>query len=189
MSETPLWVPLVVAGLGVLGAVCGTLAGVLITQRRSDRREEVVWERERERERHRWAREDALRTFDHRRSAYEAFYESLREMAETVYDHGLGLSPESEDGKLPEGWQRVTFHASQRLAVYAPLRVYEAANRAYSAAGRWGEGTIHGQDDDGFYDRQADYDAAEKAFLVAMRLDLGIPKPNDTGSHGEFTHG
>lgn len=72
MSQTPLWVPLVVAGLGLLGAVCGTIVGVLITQRRSDRREQVAWNRERERERERWAREDAMRTFEHR--AYERFY-------------------------------------------------------------------------------------------------------------------
>jgi hypothetical protein len=42
---TPLWVPLVVAALGVVGVVAGTIGGVIITQRRSDRREALAWER------------------------------------------------------------------------------------------------------------------------------------------------
>ena len=107
MNTTPLWVPLVVAGIGLLGTIIGTIAGVLITQRRSDRRERESWVRERERERERWAREDALRTFEQRRDAYIDFYESLREMARTAYDHGMGLSepPRKEDGgELPFEW-------------------------------------------------------------------------------------
>lgn len=118
MNQTPLWVPLAVAGLGLLGTLCGTIAGVLITQRRSDRREQTTWERDRDRERERWEREDALRTFEERRSAYEQFYESLRAMAVTAYDHGMGLSPEGEYGELPEGWQTPAFRALQHLAVY-----------------------------------------------------------------------
>ena len=63
MTTTPLWVPLVVAIIGLVATIVGTIAGVLITQRRSDRRETVAWERDRQRERDRWAREDAARTF------------------------------------------------------------------------------------------------------------------------------
>jgi hypothetical protein len=66
VSSTPVWVPVVVAGL----AVVGTLAGVLVTQRWSDRREASAWTRERQREQERWAREDEARTFEHRRQAY-----------------------------------------------------------------------------------------------------------------------
>jgi hypothetical protein len=94
IADTPLWVPLVVAGLGLLGTITGTIGGVLIAQRRSDRREATNWNRERERERERWAREDAARTFAHRREAYSDFYESLREMAFKAYNHGMGLSDE-----------------------------------------------------------------------------------------------
>ncbi|MDQ2790066.1 MAG: hypothetical protein M3Y73_10250 [Actinomycetota bacterium] len=47
MSTTPLWVPLLVAVLGLLGTGGGALAGVLITQRRSDRRETAAWTCER----------------------------------------------------------------------------------------------------------------------------------------------
>jgi hypothetical protein len=78
VNTIPTGVPPVVAGLGVLGAIVGTLAGVLVTQRRSDRRERASWERERVRERELWVRDDTLRTFEQRRDAYADFYSSLR---------------------------------------------------------------------------------------------------------------
>jgi hypothetical protein len=92
VNSTLLWVPLVVAGIGLLGTIVGTISGVLITQRRSDRREATAWERERVRERELWAREDTVRNFEARRDAYVSFYEALRKMARTAYDHGMGLS-------------------------------------------------------------------------------------------------
>ncbi|MBM4722856.1 hypothetical protein GS439_09075 [Rhodococcus hoagii] len=61
MNTTPLWVPLVVAGLGLIGTVVGAISGVLITQRRSDKREDASWEREWDRERAGWEREDEAR--------------------------------------------------------------------------------------------------------------------------------
>jgi hypothetical protein len=65
----PFVVPLIVAILGLIATIVGTISGVIITQRRSDRRETVAWERQRERERELWAREDAARTFDLRRDS------------------------------------------------------------------------------------------------------------------------
>jgi hypothetical protein len=70
-------VPLIVAGLAALG----TLAGVLVTQRWSDRREAITWARERQREQERWAREDEARTFEHRREVYLDFYVAVKAMA------------------------------------------------------------------------------------------------------------
>lgn len=67
MNTTPLWVPLFVAGLGLLGTIVGALGGVVITQRRSDEREQAAWDREMQRER--WSREDEARTFEQRREA------------------------------------------------------------------------------------------------------------------------
>jgi Ni/Co efflux regulator RcnB len=92
MQTTPLWVPIVVAGVGVLGTIVAGIAGVLITQRQADRRDAKTWERERERERERWAREDESRTFEHRRESYADFYDALKDMARTAYDHGYGLT-------------------------------------------------------------------------------------------------
>jgi hypothetical protein len=100
MNSTPLWLPLAVAGIGLLGTIVGTITGVLIAQRRSDRREREAWQRERDRERQLWAREDALRNFEQRRDTYVSFYETLRQAVLKVYDHGMGLSaPHSPRGR------------------------------------------------------------------------------------------
>src|SRR5689334_7592908 len=106
MDSTPLWVPLVVAVIGVLGTLSAGVTGVLITQRQTERREKVTWDRERELEGSRWAREDQARTFDHRRETYADFYAALMEMARTVHDFGYEISAESE---LPLDWQLATF--------------------------------------------------------------------------------
>ena len=107
MNSTPLWLPLAVAGIGLLGTIIGTVTGVLIAQRRSDRREREAWQRERDRERQLWAREDALRNFEQRRDTYVSFYETLRKTVLKVYDHGMGLSappPAEDEGELPFEW-------------------------------------------------------------------------------------
>jgi hypothetical protein len=119
---TPLWVPQVVAGIGLVGTVAGTIAGVLIAQRRSDRRELAMWQRGRIWQRDLWQREDALRNFEHRRDAYVSFYESLREMSRTAYDHGMGLSPpppEEDAAELPFEWNMATARKLEHLRVYA----------------------------------------------------------------------
>ena len=89
MNSTPLWLPLAVAGIGLLATIIGTVTGVLIAQRRSDLREREAWQRERDRERQLWAREDALRNFEQRRDTYVSFYETLRETVRNAYEHGL----------------------------------------------------------------------------------------------------
>ncbi|MGV0809882.1 hypothetical protein [Mycolicibacterium setense] len=76
MNTTPLWVPILVGGLGLFGTVIAGLGGVWLTQRGADRREAVAWERQIEREHAQWAREDAARTFEFRRSAYVDFYQA-----------------------------------------------------------------------------------------------------------------
>jgi hypothetical protein len=70
--STPLWVPLVVAVVGV----GGTLAGSILTQLQASRREERRWQQEREREqdvferqrqyeRDRWLRDKRHETYSH----------------------------------------------------------------------------------------------------------------------------
>lgn len=167
-TTTPLWVPILIAGLGLLA----TIAGVLITQLRSDRREQHNWTREREREHERWEREDSGRTFEHRREAYSQFYESLREMAFVAYNHGMGLN-ESEE--LENDWQLSTFRRLQHLQLYGSKRVYEAANTAYSAAWNWGNKAKFGKDDHDFYNSEERYNETEVALLSAIRRDLSIP--------------
>jgi len=79
----PLWVALV----GLLGTVVGTIIGALITQHHADKREADTWEREQQRERARWAREDAARTFEQRRTAYVDFYQASLEAADLFSRH------------------------------------------------------------------------------------------------------
>jgi hypothetical protein len=163
---------LVVAGVGVVGTGVGTFAGVLITQRRSDARESVAWTRQREREVDAWSREDAARTFEHRRTAYASFYESLRAMSLRAYNHGMGLGDDPEE--LSEGWQLPTYELLQHVRLYGTWRTYQAASEAYSAVWRWGHNARSGQDNDKFYDEQERVEAAELSLTDAIRADLGV---------------
>src|SRR4051794_25875021 len=115
IAATPLWLPLVVAGLGLLGTIVGTIGGVLVAQRRADQRESVNWSRERERERAIWSREDAARTFEHRREAYTDFYEAVRAMASRASTAVYG----SSRFELEFDWFQPTYEKLQHLRVYA----------------------------------------------------------------------
>jgi hypothetical protein len=176
-ASTPLWVPLVVAGVGLVGTIIGTVSGVLITQRRSDRREAAAWERERARERDLWAREDAQRNFEARRTACVTFYEILREMARTAYDHGMGLSkpPKKEaEGELPFEWNQAAAKKLEHCRIYASPEVLVAADAAYNACWAWGHLTRFGNDDADFYDRQEIYHDRELILYDSIRRDLGL---------------
>ncbi|MCH6169838.1 hypothetical protein [Pseudonocardia alaniniphila] len=157
MNSLPIWVPLVVAGLGVLGAVVGTLAGVLVTQRRSDHRERESWERERERERELWERDDKLRTFEQRRDAYADFYSSLR----ISYLAVIGIGEERADG-----WERELQRKYDKLRLYTSPEVFRAADAAFSECQRLAAGRGSEQE----------YDDLEDAFVEAVRRDIGVPR-------------
>jgi hypothetical protein len=76
MATTPLWVPLVVAALAVLG----TLAGVVFTQVWNSRLDDRRWARESARLHEAQAREDTNRTYEHRRAAYIDFLRELERL-------------------------------------------------------------------------------------------------------------
>ncbi|SRR6266498_2232186 len=174
VSTTPLWVPLVVAGIGVLGTLTAGIAGGLITQRWANEREDKAWARERERERERWAREDEARTFEHRREVLEDFYQAVKALARQAYDHGYGFDDTPE---LPFDWNADAFAKLTRLGLYVDRRVYAAAAAAYDAAWSWGQHTKYDDPDDPeFYERQQRFDNAEYELLVLMRRALSIPE-------------
>ncbi|MFD7340906.1 hypothetical protein ACFV98_33690 [Streptomyces violascens] len=146
----------------------------MITQRWSDSREAVAWERERQRERERWAREDEARTFEQRRQAYVEFYEALKAMARTAYDHCFGFTDETQ---LAEGWQSETFAKLAQLQFYADRPVSHAASEAYGAAWSWGHYGVHdAPDDPAFGDLNEAFDQAEHEMLSLMRRSLSIPE-------------
>lgn len=160
MTTTPLWVLLVIAGLGLLG----TVLGAVITQRKADRRETLQWERMRDREREQWAREDALRTFEQRSSRYMDFEEQLRSTAVAVYEAQSGVGPALEDG-----WQTPAFESLLRLQVFAMRETKTAAVNAYDSLLRWGEASVANS-----YHAEATYDKAHDQYLDAIRRDMRI---------------
>ena len=178
MNTTPLWVPLVIAGLGLLGTVLGSIGGILLTQRRADRREAEAWHRERERERAQWAREDAARTFDQRRDATVEFYEALRESTDLLFLYEMGRGP------LPHDWDGASSRHLQRLQVYGSPLVVEAAKEAHDDAWWWGfssdsgRGGLQSPDElrEAFTKDRKTYDDAASRLLVRIRDDLGIPE-------------
>ena len=125
VSTTPLWVPLAVAGMGILGTLAAGVAGGLLTQRWADRRDDKTWALERAREEKRWRREDEARTFEHRREVFEDFYEGVKALACTAYDHGYGFTDSPE---LPGDWHADAAGKLNRLALYADRRVAAAAS-------------------------------------------------------------
>jgi hypothetical protein len=173
--QTPLWVPLVVAGIGVLGTLAAGIAGVLITQSRSDKRDTKTWDRERKREQERWSREDRVRTFDHRREAYTDYFENIKAMARRA-QQSTRSDPPTE---LHPDWFEPTFLSLNRLLVFGSAAVAEAAGAAYSACWSWGtrQGiglNLAGEVIDSHY-WEGTYNNLEAALLHAIRDDLQIP--------------
>lgn len=169
---TPAWVTLVVAVV----AAGGALSGVMITQRREDRRDVATRAHELDRERERWRRDDEQRTFEERRKAYVEFLESLRDMAFVVYNFGLGLGRPDD---LAEGWQLPTFRRLDGIELYAPPAVSSAALTAYSKAWWWGHSIefecAHNEEDMEFYELQEEYDNARGLLMDLIRRDLAVP--------------
>lgn len=173
-ATTPLWIPLFVAAIGVAGTLIAGIAGAVLAHRWADRRDDKTWAREREREHERWRREDEARTFDHRRDAYEDFYEGVKALAKRSYDHGYGFDDTPE---LPFNWNQDAAAKLNRLKIYVDRRTYIAAERAYDAAFWWGHHTKYNDPDDPeFYERQQKFDDAEFELLVLMRQALSVPE-------------
>lgn len=171
VSSTPLWVPLVVAGIGVAGTLAGGLTGTVLTQRRADRREDAAWARQREREQR--VLEDQGRTFEHRREAYLDFYVAAKALARMAYDHSYGFT----EPELSEGWQDDAAAKLARLEFYADRELATAASAAYGTAWSWGQfGKYDDPDDRDLHERQQKYDDAELTMLGLMRKQAGDPR-------------
>ncbi|MBL7256424.1 hypothetical protein [Paractinoplanes lichenicola] len=160
--QTPLWVSVLVAGMGVLG----TLGGVLITQRRADKRESESRGREREIERERWRREDVARAFEHRREACVEFHASVRSARDELFRE-FHPAPTDESRAIELG--REAFKRYTTLTLYSSLELTNSATEVLAALNDLHTVTFNG----GGPDR---YEAWKKLLKVEERLFLLIRK-------------
>jgi hypothetical protein len=123
MGSVSWWVLLVVAAIGAIA----TVSGVLITQRRSDARDDMAWTRERERERERWKQEDAARTFDLRREAYVEYYAAMSSVVDQLRARMANEPFPIEPGQIGRAMEE----AFTKVSIYGSKAVYECAKQAY----------------------------------------------------------
>ena len=159
--QTPVWVPLVVAGFGI--------AGVLWTQWRADARSDKVWEREQRHEALRWAREDQARTFEQRRDTYINFYAALKRMVETASERAHGVDPR----ELPPDFGFAAGEQLELIDLYGTGAVPAAALVAFQRASALGHNGPRPEFDEEVM--EFEYDEAELELLNAIRADLGVP--------------
>lgn len=167
MGTTPLWVPLVVAGIAVLG----TLAGVVFTQIWNSRQEERRWARENDRLRETQAREDQNRTYEHRRAAYVEFQQE--------FDRLTGLLHSSQKPLAP--WDSVFDELNNRWALIRVYGTYEADMLAFKCLNSLQLSASHPERDD--WEEEVYSLGAE--YLAQIRKDLGVPErkpPEPPGS-------
>ena len=156
---------LVTALFGGLGVI-RTLAGVLLTQLGTTRRDKDQWNRSVERQNRAWAREDERRTFEQRCEAYVEFELQVRLAA-------VQVEQTSSSFDFEDGWNDAAFQSMLRLQIFATPEAIEAADRLYLSLLRWGEGG----------DSESSYDDAHARFMSVVRRDLHVaPRSSDSGS-------
>lgn len=120
-------VPLIVGLLGGLGSA-------VVTQLLANRREDARWHREREREQASWTREDAARSYEHRRAAYVDFIKEFRRLSDTsvsahIAERWGGLIPRKLQ---PEDLDPV-YDSLGAIAIFGTEEAGRLAGEAYGA--------------------------------------------------------
>lgn len=170
------WLPLAVGILGLLGG----LGGVLITQRRSDKRETVAWERERER----WSREDAARTFDRRRDAYADFLREVYRVTILVLRRS-GRTEQSELDAVIDDWF-VNRPGQSDVQLYGPSAVFNLSLQLVESLVAWyNEIDARQPPDYEISEAEVSHQRASTMLFAqlakAFREDLGITVPRQAG--------
>jgi len=153
MATTPVWVPLVVAILG--------LGGVLISQVLAGRREDARWQRERAREQDRWDREDSARSYEHSRAAYVAFFTEYNERWNAIALAQMQIGPGSEP---LEDYLNGLYDLASQVEVFGTREAGKAARDAYRVLYDWA-----------YRGKEIPTDVLHP-FQEQIRLDLGIPE-------------
>jgi hypothetical protein len=128
-GQVSVWVPIVVAVLGILGVVAGQLINIWREKRRWERemrREDLRWERERQREIDAHWRE---RRFDVHVALLAAFREWEASLAVAVAARAAGHEP-AEPDSLTVHADRVQL-ALATLAIFGPDQLAASADEVY----------------------------------------------------------
>jgi hypothetical protein len=124
MATTPTWLPLGVAFLG--------LGGVLLTQHLANRREDARWHREREREQTLWAREDAARSYEHRRNAYVDFIKEFNRRWDTYVNAAEDMAARADSEPDPDFLDPL-YGCLIQVQIFGTKEAAERAQDAYDA--------------------------------------------------------
>ena len=160
----PMWMSIDATWLPAVAGIVGTLAGVALTQLSLGRRDDRRWQLEREHERTIWARDDANRTYDHRRQAYIDFLteaDRLKRTCETAIETGNTDRP-SDDAfdVLTDRWTAVHVYGSEKGA--------DLASQCLENLRLW----AWNLDDDGLADDVLQF---WNQYVEQVRRDLGVP--------------
>ena len=140
-------------------SLCGALGGVVYTQKRADDREADRRADDTRREEARWAREDAIRSYEHRRAAYADFVTTWEGYVEAV------IAGDERDMPPPEGsdWDPL-YRARTQVQVFGTAKASAAASSAVSALEKWAGS-----------DTRLDRSSMD-TYLAEIRRDLAIPE-------------
>jgi hypothetical protein len=143
---------------GLLGALAALL-GVFVNGWLTDRREVARWERERELQKLAWAREDAARSYEHRREAYVNFVTQWR----LHYDRAWRYRNEPGPGEPDYDWMDPLHEAFVNVQVFGTKAAVQAA-----------EATMKNLDAYAGSAAKLDYSLFEN-LQTQIRRDLAIP--------------
>ncbi|WP_250030335.1 hypothetical protein [Paractinoplanes maris] len=174
--QTPFWITLAVAAIGVIG----TLAGVIVTQHQSNARERWSFERGREQERERWLRDDAARTFERRRGVYEDFYGALMIYGNLVEQRSRGMISKVSNEPFSD-----VYRISYIVQLYGTSQVFDAARSALESAGKWSLEQV-GTDQEKAVGQE--YFSRRAELVDAIKNDLHLPA-RKAGNGGEALPG
>jgi hypothetical protein len=183
LGMTPIWVTLLVAGLGFMGTVGGAIGGVLVTQRSAEKREAAARQLESDREKQRWTREDAARTFDQRRDAYLSFYHANGQIGRRIHEYLVMRIHGVDDVEPPPSWMPDAEEKLNALAIYGTQRVVDLANEAQFQYRKMAMEAAAWEPESGtrsLDDRGDQWFSARHNMLQVMREELGIPQ-EETG--------
>jgi len=116
-TAATVWVPLVTAGAGLIAGIGATMGAAILTQRRTDRREDVrwkreqgdrkdQWQRERDDRQEQWKREDSLRWLQDKQAAYARLIAALDEWDQELGSARAARTVDAEFREYEELWPK-----------------------------------------------------------------------------------